>query len=457
MTISNNTQITDNKIHKIQRETFSIVSLGCSKNLVDSERCVRQMRENGYEFRIEPDGSDVVVLNTCGFLKSAREEAREYIRSLIDLKNEGRIKRIVVRGCMTQFEGIEQLAIEFPDVDEWFGTPNNIAQNITLNNPTPKQITTPPQTGRDILTANHVAYLRIADGCNRRCSFCTIPDIRGQFRSETMENLLAEAQQLAQHGVKEIVIIAQETTFWGTDLPDRPSLAGLLRRIEEIDDIRWIRLMYAYPVFFEDELITLFARSEKLLPYIDIPLQHINDVILKRMNRNVTRNETERLLDNLRNKIDQLVLRTSLIVGFPGETDAIFDELVRFVDKWKFERAGVFAFSAEPKTPAAKFQDQIPRVTIERRFNQLTNTCNKHAIAWGKRQKNNIIRVQIDSNFVDDSGYVEPELYIGRTYADAPDIDPVVYVTNNGKLEPGSLVNCEILETDGNNLIGIVV
>ncbi|MDR1484772.1 MAG: 30S ribosomal protein S12 methylthiotransferase RimO [Planctomycetaceae bacterium] len=450
----NNTKTSDNKI---KGETFSIVSLGCPKNLVDSERCVKRMRDGGYEFRLEPDGSDVVVLNTCGFLQSARDEAREYIRGLIDLKNEGRIKRIIVRGCMTQFEGVGQLAVEFPDVDEWFGIPNSEPKNITLNTTAPpQQIATSSETGRDILTSDHVAYLRIADGCSRCCSFCTIPDIRGQFRSETMEDLLLEACQLAERGVKEIVIVAQETTFWGMDLPVRYSLSELLRRIELIDGIRWIRLMYAYP-FFDDELVMLFARSEKLLPYIDIPLQHINDVILRRMNRSVTREETERLLDNLRGKIDQLVLRTSLIVGFPGETDAIFDELVYFVDKWKFERAGVFAFSAEPKTQAAKLQDQVPRAVINRRFKLLTDVCNKHAIAWGKRQKNKIMQVQIDGNYVDDSGYIESELYVGRTYADAPDIDPVVYVTNNSKLESGMLVNCEILETDGNNLVGIVV
>jgi ribosomal protein S12 methylthiotransferase len=450
---SNNTKTADNKINC---ETFSIVSLGCPKNLVDSERCVKQMRESGFEFRIEPDGSDVVVLNTCGFLKSARDEAREYIRGLIDLKHEGRIKRIIVRGCMTQFEGIRQLTVEFPDVDEWFGTPNNDFHNITINTNSPTTPIVTSDLSRDILTSDHVAYLRIADGCSRCCSFCTIPAIRGRFRSETMVSLLAESHRLAQRGVKEIVIIAQETTFWGTDLPLRYSLAELLERIEEIDGIRWIRLMYAYPLF-DDDLIELFVRSEKLLPYIDIPLQHINDTLLRRMNRSVTREATERLLDKLRSKIAQLVLRTSLIVGFPGETDSNFDELVCFVDKWKFERAGVFAFSAEPTTPAAKFEDRVPRVTIERRFKQLTEVCNRNAIAWGKRRKNSIMQVQIDGNYVDDSGYVEPELYIGRTYADAPDIDPIVYVTSHSKLESGSLVNCEILETDGNNLVGIVV
>ncbi|MDR2345344.1 MAG: 30S ribosomal protein S12 methylthiotransferase RimO [Planctomycetaceae bacterium] len=471
------------KDDKISRETFSIISLGCSKNLVDSEKYVRQMREQGYEFNTEPDGSDAVILNTCGFLKSARNEAREYIRSLIDLKKEGRIKRIIVRGCMTQFEGTKQLAEEFPDVDEWFGIPINTPKNINFNTDkitTTDKITADTNTDkntntdtdteqisllsykqseieRDILTAKHVAYLRIADGCSRRCSFCTIPDIRGKFRSEPMDKLLMESNQLAQSGVKEIVIIAQETTFWGKDLPENYSLVDLLRRIADIDGIRWIRLMYAYPGFFDNELITFFGQNEKMLPYIDLPLQHINNTILNRMNRNITQDETEKLLDNLRNKIDQLVLRTSLIVGFPGETNKIFDELVRFVMKWKFERAGIFAFSPEPKTAAAKFNDRIPIPTIERRFRQLTEICNQNAVAWGKRQKNNIVSVQIDGNYIEDSGYVEPNLFIGRTYADAPDIDPVVYVTSDKKIESGKLIKCEILETDGNNLVGIGV
>jgi ribosomal protein S12 methylthiotransferase len=256
--------------------------------------------------------------------------------------------------------------------------------------------------------------------------------------------------------VKELVVIAQETTFWGSDLYGKAKLATLLRKLETIDGIRWIRLMYAYPQYFEDELIDLFAAGGKLLPYIDIPLQHANDEMLRQMNRRVTKSETEQLLEKLRTRIDNLVLRTSFIVGFPGETDAMFQELQRFVDRWKFDRAGVFRFSAERGTPAAQFAPKVPAKTIVRRFEQLCKTCEKHSLAWANQQKGKIIEVQIDGNYEDESGHKAAQLFIGRTFADAPDIDPVVYVTGQ-HLSAGALIECEILETEVNNLVGVAV
>ena len=424
----------------IHFHSFSLISLGCPKNLVDSEQHVYALQQAGLEFRADIENSELVVLNTCGFLQSARNEAREYIRALIDMKQQGSIRRIEVRGCMPVFEGVERLAAEFPDVDGWFGIP-------------PSQEHATP---RRILTEKHVAYLRIADGCSRRCSFCAIPNIRGQFRSVPEATILKEAQRLAESGVKELVVIAQETTFWGNDLDSKPQLAALLRKLENIDGIRWIRLMYAYPQYFDDELIDLFTAGGKLLPYIDIPLQHANDEMLKQMNRRVTKSETEVLLAKLRTCIPNLVLRTSFIVGFPGETDAMFQELLRFADHWQFERAGVFRFSAERGTPAAGFIGKIPAKTIDRRFEQLYKTCEKHSVAWANRQKGKIREVQIDGNYADEFGRKEPQLFIGRTVADAPDIDPVVYVTGQ-QLAGGSLIECEILETEGCDLIGVAV
>jgi ribosomal protein S12 methylthiotransferase len=424
----------------IQSKTFSVVSLGCPKNLVDSEQHVFALKQSGLEFRTEIDGCETVVLNTCGFLQSARDEAREYIDGLIDLKKQGRIGKIVVRGCMPKFEGTGKLAAEFPGVDEWFGIPD--------------LVTIPGE--RQILTQKHVAYLRIADGCDRRCTFCAIPDIRGSFRSEPMEPLLDEARKLADAGVKELVVIAQETTFWGTDLYGKPRLVELLRKLEEIDGLRWIRLMYAYPLFFGDDLIDLFAAKGKLLPYIDIPLQHANDEILHRMNRRVTKKETEELLRKLRSRIDNLVLRTSLIVGFPGETDEMFGELRKFVEKWEFERAGVFPFSPEKGTPAEKFPNRVAPRIVERRLEKLYKLCEQFSVAWANRQKGKILDVQIDGNYTDESGRKETNLFIGRTVSDAPDIDPVVYVTGE-HLEPGSLIPCEILETEGCDLVGMKI
>ena len=407
---------------------------------MDSEQYVFALKQAGLEFRTEVEDSELVVLNTCGFLRSARNEAREYIRALIDLKKQGIIRRIAVRGCMPAIESTASLAAEFPEVDDWHGIP------------LPEELSVP----RHILTEKHVAYLRIADGCNRRCTFCTIPAIRGKFRSVPEETVIQEARLLADSGVKELVVIAQETTFWGSDLYGKTQLAALLRKLENIDGIRWIRLMYAYPQFFEDDLIDLFASAGKLLPYIDIPLQHANDEMLRRMNRRVTKQETEELLKKLRTRIENLVLRTSFIVGFPGETDAMFQELLRFADRWQFERAGVFRFSAEQGASAAGFTPKVPAKTIDRRFDQLYKICEKHSTAWANRQKGKILEVQIDGNYVDESGHKEAQLFIGRTIADAPDIDPVVYVTGQ-QLAAGSLIECEILETEGCDLIGVAV
>ena len=407
---------------------------------MDSEQHVFALQQTGLEFRTEVDGSELVVLNTCGFLQSARDEAREYIRALIDLKKQGNISRIAVRGCMPTIEDTSCLADEFPEVDEWFGIPAVSEHSAP----------------RHLLTEKHVAYLRIADGCSRRCTFCTIPAIRGNFRSVPEETVIQEAQRLADLGVKELIVIAQETTFWGHDLYGKPQLAVLLRKLEEINGIRWIRLMYAYPQYFDDDLIALFAAGRKLLPYIDIPLQHANDDILQQMNRRVTKSEMEVLLDKLRVRIPNLVLRSSFIVGFPGETDAMFQELLRFVDRWQFERAGVFRFSAEQGTPAAGFAPKIPKKTIDRRFDQLYKICEKHSLAWANQQKSRIVEVQIDGNYIDEFGRKETQLFIGRTSADAPDIDPVVYVTGQ-QLVSGSLIECEILETEGCDLVGIAI
>ena len=392
-------------------------------------------------FQANIEHCELVILNTCGFLHSARNESRDYINALIELKKQNIIGRIAVRGCMPQFEGIERLAAEFPDVDDWFGVQESLQ---------------PVPSSRHILTERHVAYLRIADGCNRRCAYCTIPNIRGPFRSESEESILQEARRLAGSGVKELVVIAQETTFWGNDLPGKPNLAGLLKNLEKIDNIRWIRLMYTNPHGFNDELIDMFAEGGKLLPYVDIPLQHANDEILQRMNRGVSKLETERLLEKLRTRIDNLILRTSFIVGFPGETDAMFTELLHFVERWKFERASAFRFSPEKGTPAQQFTPKVPAKTIDRRLEQLFKITKKYAAGWAHQQKGKILQVQIDRNYTDEYGRKEPELFIGRTFADAPDVDPVVYVTGQ-QLASGTCIECEILEVNDLDLVGVAV
>ena len=444
-------------------KTFSIISLGCPKNLVDSELLVAELTNLGMQFQTELQGSSLVVLNTCGFLRPARDEARDYIRALIELKQAKEIGKIAVCGCMPQFDRISEKnrnAIqEFPDVDFWYGVPANGDWSFLRS--WVECDTTAGFSGgttRQLLTERHVAYLRIADGCDRVCSFCAIPFIRGRFQSTPLETLLEEARRLAESGVKELIVVAQETTFWGADLYGEPRLPLLLRELEKIDGFRWIRLMYTYPLFFGDDLIELFAAFQsggKIIPYLDIPLQHINDGILKRMNRKVTRREIETLLEKLRCRIPNLVLRTSLIVGFPGETEAMFDELVKFVEQWKFERAGVFRFSAEERTAASKLSGAVPPKIIEKRYKKLYDVCERYSTNWAERQKGTVVDVQIDKQYVDESGRKEPNLFIGRTYADAPEIDPIVYITGE-QLVSGSLIPCEIVEKNGCDLVAVV-
>ncbi len=310
-------------------------------------------------------------------------------------------------------------------------------------------------TLRQPLTAPHVAYLKIADGCDRLCSFCAIPAIRGRFVSKPLETIVGEARKLAENGVKELVLIAQETTFYGSDLYGKPRLAELLERLETVAGIRWIRLMYAYPLFFGDELLERFAAAgTKLLPYIDMPLQHANDTILKRMRRGIDRAGMEALLERLRSNIPNLVLRTSLIVGFPGETEAMFDELVAFVKRWRFDRAGIFPFSSEAGTVAARLDGHVPQSVIDLRFRKLQNLQRRIMNRFAAARTGKTLDVLIDGPVVEDDGNPVENVFVGRTYADAPEVDPLVYVT--GHAEVGAIVPCEIVDARDGNLIGVV-
>jgi ribosomal protein S12 methylthiotransferase len=312
---------------------------------------------------------------------------------------------------------------------------------------------------RHYLTLSHVAYLKIADGCSRHCAYCLIPKIRGPFVSRPKEQIINEAKRLADAGVRELVIIAQETNFWGIDLYGRPRLAELLAELQNINGIDWLRLMYTYPAHFSDELIDMFASGGKLLPYIDLPLQHCNDEILRKMNRKATKSETETLLGKLRECIPQLVLRTSFITGFPGETDAMFDELLAFVQTWQFERAGVFQYSREEGTPAAAMPDQIDSSVKAERFHRLYELTKTQTRDWASRQVGQRLDVLIDQPDRDETGQQIPGVFVGRTYADAPTIDPAVIVTSQmaGQVAVGRIAPCEIVMTHGVDLIAVPV
>ena len=456
-----------------RRPSCSIISLGCPKNLTDSELMIGRMVEAGFQFRENASRVDVLILNTCGFLSDARDEAREILEALLLEKTNGFIKTVIVTGCAVQHER-EKLVDEFPDVDYWLGVFDEFRVSEIVRRLIEK--TSDVDDGRHVflsseqktcfdnslrhrLTLPHVAYLKIADGCSRHCAYCLIPQIRGPFVSRPKEQIIDEAKRLADNDVRELILIAQETNFWGMDSYGRPMLAELLDDLQAIDGFDWLRLMYTYPTHFSDELIEQFAPGGKLLPYIDLPLQHCNDDLLRKMNRKTTKSETETLLGKLRERIPNLVLRTSLITGFPGETDAMFDELLKFVQTWQFERAGVFQYSREEGTVAATLPDQIDESVKAERYRRLYELTETQTLDWASRQVGQQFDVLIDRPEQDETERLVPGVFVGRTFADAPTIDPVVIVTSQitGQIAPGQIVPCEIVMTNGVDLLAVPV
>lgn len=471
----------------------SVASLGCPKNLVDSETSIGRLVDLGCALTTDANVVDFFFLNTCGFLRSARAEAEEYIVAAIEQKKEGNIRFILVAGCAIVSDG-KELAEKYPEVDAWISpydeakigdialklrndaqtsveeAPSDAEETPVLKVLTPAEVAdakfyhtsarnlTLDDSLRAPLTAPHVAYLKIADGCDRFCSYCTIPNIRGRYVSKPYETILDEASRLADSGVRELVLIAQETTFWGNDLYGKPDLKRLLAALKEKNQFDWIRVLYSYPLFWDRELTSLFKLEERgttsILPYVDMPLQHCNSTLLKKMNRRVDKAQTEELLAMLREEIPNVVLRTSLIVGFPGETDAMYQELVDFVEKHRFERAGVFEFSPEPGAPAATMDDQIPAEIKRRRFERLYAKQERISRQYARGFIGKTIDVMLDSRGVSDGGDFMRNVCIGRTIADAPDIDPVVYVTGRD-LELGVPTPCEIVDAQGLDLIAV--
>ena len=439
------------------------------------------MVEAGFQFRENPKRVDAMILNTCGFLGDARDEAREVLEALLLEKANGLVTMLIVTGCAVQYER-EKLVDQFPTVDYWLGVFDEfrigeIARQLLgetsgeIDDTQRVYLSAEPTTlfdgsTRHRLTLPHVAYLKIADGCSRHCAYCLIPQIRGPFVSRPKEQIIDEAKRLADEGVRELIVIAQETNFWGLDLAccaggtnGRPMLAELLAELQAIDGFDWLRLMYTYPLHFTDELIDRFASGGKLLPYIDLPLQHCNDEILRNMNRKATKSETETLLGKLRERIPNLVLRTSLITGFPGETDAMFDELLDFVQTWRFERAGVFQYSREEGTVAATMPDQIDESVKAERYRRLYELTETQTLNWASAQVGKRLDVLIDQPERDETGRLVPDVFVGRTYADAPTVDPVVIVTSQtaGQVTPGRIVPCEIVMTNGVDLLAVPV
>jgi len=443
------------------KATYWLVTLGCPKNLVDSERMLGLLQRDGYELVSEAEEADFVVVNTCGFLESARRESLEAIDEMVHLKGQGLLRGVIVTGCLAERDQ-DDLLKRCPGIDQLVGVfaREEIAQaaDRLLQGPSEPRIAVrpPPRCplpdgDRLRVTPPHLAYLKIAEGCNRTCTFCSIPSIRGRHASKPIEQIVAEAEQLAAEGVRELILVAQDLTYYGMDTEGRPRLAPLLARLEDVEGIEWIRLMYLYPMYFTDALIELLARGGKILPYVDLPLQHINEQILRRMHRGVSRAEKEELIDRLRGRIEGLVLRTTLIAGFPGETEEQFEELLEFVRRRRFERLGVFVYSEEPGTPAARLAGQLPEAVRRARRDRLMTAQQGIAFAWNRSQVGRRREVLIDRCIPG-----ENNAYVGRTYAHAPEIDGVVYVTGEG-LAPGQIVPCEIVATRDYDLIGVSV
>lgn len=434
---------------------IGVVSLGCPKNLVDSETMLGLIHEENYEITNDPSEAEIIIVNTCGFIESAKEESINTILQMAEYKKSGSCKYIIVTGCLSQ-RYAEELFNELPEADAIAGVEvydeigsiikrvMNSERFIMLERSKPDVIYTSKETflPRILTTPSYTAYLKIAEGCDNCCSYCAIPRIRGPYRSKPMEQVLKEAKALADNGVKELIVVAQDTTRYGEDLPGGKLLfADLLKELNKIESLKWIRVMYCYPNNFTDELIETFASLDKVCKYVDLPLQHASNRLLASMNRYDTREEVETLLAKLRKRIPGIVIRTTFIVGFPGETDADFEELKEFVEQQRFENAGVFAYSQEEGTVAGAMPNQIPDEIKQERYHELMALQAQISEEIHKDTEGQTLEVLVEGIEEDGSG-----LHYGRSYREAPDIDGLVFIENPGDIKPGCFVKVNILQ-----------
>ena len=434
---------------------IGVVSLGCPKNLVDSETMLGLIHEENYEITNDPSEAEIIIVNTCGFIESAKEESINTILQMAEYKKSGSCKYIIVTGCLSQ-RYAEELFSELPEADAIAGVEvydeigsiikrvMNGERFIMLERSKPDVIYTSKETflPRILTTPSYTAYLKIAEGCDNCCSYCAIPKIRGPYRSKPMEQVLKEAKALADNGVKELIVVAQDATRYGEDLPGgKLLLADLLKELNKIESLKWIRVMYCYPNNFTDELIETFASLDKVCKYVDLPLQHASNRLLASMNRYDTREEVETLLAKLRKRIPGIVIRTTFIVGFPGKTDADFEELKEFVEQQRFENAGVFAYSQEEGTVAGAMPNQIPDEIKQERYHELMALQAQISEEIHKDTEGQTLEVLVEGIEEDGSG-----LHYGRSYREAPDIDGLVFIENPGDIKPGCFVKVNILQ-----------
>ena len=433
-------------------EKIALISLGCAKNLINSEQMLCLLSDAGYELTSDFDGADAVIINTCGFIDSAKSEAIDNILEMAELKKQGRLGKIIVTGCLAERYRAE-ITADLPEVDAMVGVGSFaeivsvVAETLGAGHAEAFGDKNAPvdEVGRFITTGPGWAYIKIAEGCDNHCAFCAIPSIRGRYRSRPMENIIAEAGALAESGVRELIVIAQDITRYGTDLYKRRALAELCHELAGIEGIEWIRLHYLYPDSFDDELIDEIAQNNKIVKYLDIPIQHINDGILRRMNRRGTGAEIRALFNKLRKRVPGLVLRTSLITGLPGEGDAEFEELCEFLRQARIERAGVFPFSPEEGTPAAEMDGRCSEEESERRARLIMELQAGIMDDYCAARVGQTLRVLCTGS---EGGYLT-----GRSYADSPDIDGTVYF--EGECEPGEFAEVLITGVMDGELVGV--
>ena len=442
------------------KEKVSLVSLGCPKNLVDAEVMLGYLSRKGFEVTTDERDADIIIVNTCSFIKEAKQESIDTILDLADRKHDARCRLLIVTGCLPQ-RYQEELARELPEVDIFVGTGDypRIAEIIAEKGESPEQLryTGDPnflyddELPRLKSSPYYSAYLKIAEGCSNCCSYCVIPALRGSFRSRPLEKLLDEARGLVAGGVKELNLIAQDITAYGKDLPGEVSLEGLIEQLAGLEGLHWIRLLYAYPDGVRDSLITILKKEEKVCKYLDIPLQHVSDPILKRMNRRTSEAEIRELIAKLRTDIPGITLRTSLIVGFPGETEEDFVKLLHFVEETQFDRLGVFCYSREEGTPAAGMPDQVSERVKRERYRRLMRAQARASFKRNRRLIDTVEQVIVE-------GYSEEtELLLkGRSSRQAPDIDGLVYITA-GDAKVGDIVSLRITDSSDYDLIGEIV
>ncbi len=436
---------------------IAMIGLGCPKNQVDAEMMLSALIEAGFEITGDTEEADLVIINTCGFINDAKEEAIDNILGACELKKDGIIKGVVVTGCLSE-RYREEIMKEIPEVDACVGIGANskiaeICKSVLSGNKVcefPSKYDLPLEGGRVLTTPSHYAYLKIAEGCSNNCTYCAIPKIRGKFRSRSMENIVLEAEELAKQGVKELIVVAQDTTKYGVDIYGEPKLNELVSEIAKIDGIEWIRLLYCYPESMTDELIDVIANEDKVCKYIDLPLQHCNGNVLKRMNRKGDREYLLSLIGKMREKIPGLVLRTTFITGFPGETEEQFTELCEFINKAKFDRLGCFAYSPEDDTPAAKLKDQIDTDVKNKRAEIIMN---EQMLIMEEKQKEKIgAEYDVIVDYFDEDNL----LYMGRTYMDAPEIDTSVIISSEEELTQGQIVKCKVIGFDDFDMVAEV-